>query len=185
MKTTKILGIVGSLRKASVNKKLMEAFKQAAPEGVTVEIADISMLPLYNEELEANFPEAAKALKAKIREADGIIIATPEYNRSIPGVLKNSIDWTSRPYGDSAWDGKLVVTVGASPGNVGTAVAQSHLKETLVYLNATIVGQPEFYLGGAYGKFGENGALTDAKTKEFVAKLLETFVARIRKQLSF
>jgi len=181
MATIKILGIVGSLRKASVNRKLMEAFKQAAPGGVSVEIADIGTLPLYNEELEANFPEAAKAIKAKIREADGILIATPEYNRSIPGVLKNAIDWTSRPYGDNAWDSKLVVTVGASPGNVGTAVAQSHLRQILAYLNTTIVGQPEFYLGAAYGKFDESGALTDTKTKEFVTKLLETFLARIRK----
>ena len=128
MKNIHIIGIVGSLRKKSINLSLMKGFAAQIPEGSTLEIADISDIPLFNQDMEADFPAVVTALKEKIRKADAVIVITPEYNRSIPGVLKNVIDWTSRPYGDGAWVGKPMLVAGATEGALGTAVAQSHLK---------------------------------------------------------
>jgi len=179
MNTIKLLGIVGSLRGASYNHALMEGFQKLAPAHIAITVARIDDLPLYNEDLEAEFPKSAAALKDAIRAADGIMIATPEYNRSIPGVLKNAIDWTSRPYGDNAWATKPVLVLGASPGAVGTAVAQSHLKQILLYLDTRVLGQPEFYLGGARDKFDAHGVLTDEKTKEHIRKALDTLTRYI------
>ena len=175
-----ILAFSGSLRKDSFNTALLDAFVAAAPEDVSIERADISTLPLFNEDAEAAFPQAAADLKAKIRAADGLLIATPEYNRSIPGVLKNAIDWTSRPYGDNAWDGKPVYVIGASIGPVSAAIAQYDLKKVMLYLNAHVLGQPEFHLGLAQGKFDAAGVLTDEDSKGYVRKALEAFVSHIR-----
>lgn len=174
-----LLTISGSLREKSFNTALLRAFALEAPQGVTVEHADISALALYNQDDEAAYPEAAQALKDKIRAADGIIIATPEYNRSIPGVLKNAIDWTSRPYGDSAWKGKPVFVVGASIGPISAALAQYHLKQIMLYLDAHVVGQPEFYVGGAGSKFAEDGTITDESTKEHIVSGIAAFTAFI------
>lgn len=174
-----ILAISGSLRKGSFNSGLLRELAKRAPQGTTVEIADIGVLPLYNQDREAEFPSEVAALKAKIKAADGIIIATPEYNRSVPGVLKNVIDWTSRPYGDSAWDGKPVYIVGATGGQIGTAVAQYALKTSMIYLNTRVLGQPEFYLGGAGDKFDADGNIIDASTIEHVEKALAAFIAFI------
>lgn len=164
----KVLGIVGSLRAHSYNRSLMNAFVAQKPEGVEMEIADISALPFFNEELESSFPEAAQTLKTQVETADVIIIATPEYNRSIPGVLKNAIDWLSRPYGKNSFSGKKVLVVGASVGPIGAALAQYDLKKMLLHGNAEVFGQPEFFLGVAGSKFDAEGTLTDDTTKEHI-----------------
>lgn len=174
-----ILALSGSLRKESFNTALLREFVKQTPQGTSIEIADIGALPLYNQDREANFPAEAAALKSKIKAADGILIATPEYNRSVPGVLKNAVDWTSRPYGDSAWDGKPVYIVGATGGQIGTAVGQYALKQSMLYLNARVLGQPEFYLSFATDKFNEKGELTDASTTEHVEKALAAFIGFI------
>ena len=170
-----ILSFSGSLRSASFNTGLIRAAMSLAAPELNITLADISALPLYNQDNESPLPPLVAELKNHIRAADGILIATPEYNRSIPGVLKNMIDWTSRPYGDSAWNGRAVATMGATAGNVGTAVAQSHLRQTLVYLNTRVMGQPEFYLSNAMEKFDNAGNLTDENTKEHLKRLLESF----------
>ena len=144
MANYKLLVISGSLRKDSLNTKLARAFIARAPEGVTMELADISTIPLYNgDEEAAHFPEVVVSLKDKIKESDGIVLITPEYNRSMPGVLKNVLDYTSRPYGDSAWTGKPVFVAGATGGPIGTALAQYDAKKVLLYVGAHPLPQPE------------------------------------------
>ncbi|OGG71192.1 hypothetical protein A3F27_02785 [Candidatus Kaiserbacteria bacterium RIFCSPHIGHO2_12_FULL_53_13] len=180
MNTQNILVIYGSLRKQSSNKALARALSELATEKMKVEVTGLDSLPFYNQDLESNFPAVAKDFKSKIRAADGIIIVTPEYNRSVPGVLKNMLDWTSRPYGDSAWDGKPVGILGTSVGAIGAALAQYHLKQILNYLNTHVMGQPEFYLN-ATDKFDAEGKLTDESTKEHVKKFLAAFEAHVAK----
>lgn len=167
-----ILALSGSLRKDSFNTALLKNLQALAPAGTTIEIADISALPLYNSDDEASFPASAQALKDKIEAADALIIATPEYNRSIPGVLKNAIDWASRPWGKNSFAGKKVLTAGVSVGKIGTAVAQSHLRQIMNYLDARVVGQPELYLGPTQGLFDEAGNIADDATKQLLAKAL-------------
>lgn len=181
MKNINIIGLVGSLRKGSMNRMLMEAARTLAPAGMAIEIAEIGNLPLFNQDFEGDPPKEVQGLKEKIIAADGVLIATPEYNRSIPGVLKNAIDWTSRPYGKSAWTGKVVAVMGASGGVLGAALAQQALKEVLLYLDTRVIGQPEFFLGGAHEKFNEAGILTDEGTKQRLVKLLETLAAEVRR----
>ncbi len=173
MQKKNILAFVGSLRKGSFNKGLMRAVVAAAPAEMKVTTIDFSWLPMFNQDMEAQFPAEIAELKNKIKAADGIIIATPEYNRSVPGFLKNMIDWTSRPYGDNAWAGKPVVVTGAG-GQISTALAQYHLKQIMLYLDARVLGQPELYVS-ASGKFDESGNLTDEKTKEYIGRLWATF----------
>jgi chromate reductase len=174
-----IVALSGSLRKDSFNTALLRALQALAPEGMQIEIADISNLPLYNQDDEAAFPAAAKELKDTIEAADGIIIATPEYNRSIPGVVKNAIDWASRPWGQNSFAGKPVLTMGVSVGKIGTAVAQSHLRQVLIYLDMQVIGQPELYFGPAQGMFDEGG-ITDESTKELLTKALQVLADRAR-----
>lgn len=171
-----ILALSGSLRADSYNTALLRAFAARVPEGVTMRIVSLGDLPLYNQDLETTFPESAHALKEAVKAADGILIATPEYNRSIPGVLKNALDWTSRPYGDSAWKGKPVYVIGASVGPLSAALAQYDLKKILLYLDAHVLGQPEFYLGNASDKFAPDGSLTDEKTRTHIDVALATFI---------
>jgi chromate reductase len=190
MKT--ILAISGSSRRAefdpsienpfargSFNSALLKAFEAAAPEGVKVEHVSKVDFPIFDQDLEADFPPQVTELKNRIRAADGVVIATPEYNRSIPPYLKNLVDWTSRPYGDSAWNGKPVYAIGASGGMVGTAMAQGVLKQSLLYLNARVMGQPEFYMTGAHAKFDASGVLTDEDTKKLLASAWEAFLTFI------
>ncbi len=169
----KILGIVGSLRKNSFNRLLMNAFLTQKPDTVTMEIAEISSLPFYSEDSESEFPESAQSLKTKIENADVIIIATPEYNRSVPGVLKNAIDWVSRPYGENSFSEKKVLVVGASVGPTGAAMAQYDLKKMLLHGNAHVLGQPEFFVGIAGSKFNDEGILTDTATQEHITSAWE------------
>lgn len=179
--TYNLLGISGSLRKGSFNTSLLNALKERLPEGATMEVFDIGTLPLYNQDQDAGMPQAALDLKAKAKAADAIVFVTPEYNRSIPGVLKNAIDWASRPYGDNAWAGKPVFVMGATGGHVGTAVAQYALKQSLLYLDMRVMGQPEFFLGSAQEKFDGEGNLTDESTKQHIDKAIASFLPFIDK----
>lgn len=173
-----ILALSGSLRKDSFNTALLRSLQPLAPEGMMIRIADIRSLPLYDQDAEAAFPAEAKALKDAVEAADGIIIATPEYNRSVPGVLKNAIDWVSRPWGQNSFAGKPVLTMGVSVGKIGTAVAQSHLRQILAYLDTNIVGQPELYLGPAQELFNAEGTITNEQTKELLTKALAVLAGR-------
>ena len=182
MDTIKIVGVAGSLRKMSINRSLLNALKETAPKEVSFEILEMGDLPLFNQDAEmANYPKEAQALKDKIAAAHGAVIVTPEYNRSIPGVLKNFLDWTSRPYGKNAWAKKVVGVTGASGGAIGTALAQYHLKQILLYLDARVLGQPELYVNNAGQKINEQGVLTDAATKEHIVKFWNAFLAEVRR----
>jgi len=171
-----ILGIVGSLRRASYNRGLMRAAEELLPEGAALTVADISGLPLFSEDLEADAPAAALALKRQVREADAILIATPEYNYSIPGALKNAIDWASRPYGDNSFDGKPAAIMGASVGMLGTARAQYHLRQVFVFLNMHPLNQPEIMVPFAQQNFDAEGNLTNEKTREMISQMLQSLV---------
>lgn len=172
----KIAAFSGSLRKESFNTKLVKAFQKLAPSGVTVEIIDISRLPLINEDLEADLPNSVVELHKCIESADGILLATPEYNRSYSPVLKNALDWGSRPEGQNKWNKKPAIVVGCTPYALGAFGAQHHLRQVLVYLNMYPVQQPEFYLGKAGDKFDEQGNLTDETTRKLIAGLWKEYV---------
>ena len=169
-----ILGIAGSLRRQSYNRSALRAAKQLVPAGVTLNIFELDGIPGFNEDDEKNPPAKVVELKKQIRAADAVLIVTPEYNYSIPGVLKNTIDWASRPYGDSAWSGKPAAIMGASVGNTGTARAQYHLRQIFVFLNIFPINQPEVMIGNAAERFDAQGNLTDEKTKERIRKLLQS-----------
>jgi len=176
-KRISILGFAGSLRKVSYNRSLLSAALEMVPNEATLEIFDLDGIPPFNQDLENQPPEKVKEFKAKIRAADAILIATPEYNYSIPGVLKNAIDWASRPYGDSAFDGKPVAVMGASIGMLGTARAQYHLRQSFVFLNMHPLNQPEVMVPFVQEKIDQNGKVTDEKTKKKIGELLESLVA--------
>ena len=175
-KPIRILGIAGSLRKASFNRGVLRAATELAPAGVSIEIFELDGIPGFNQDQEQNPPEMVTEFKRKIREADAILFVTPEYNYSVPGVLKNAIDWASRPYGDSAWNGKPAAIMGASVGAIATARAQYHLRQMMVFLNMFPVNQPEVMIGNAGERFDEQGNLTDESTKEFIRQLLHNLV---------
>ena len=177
-----ILGITGSLRKASFNTALLRAATELSPPDVNIEIADLAGIPPFNQDDELSPPAAVSDLKRRIRAADGVLFSTPEYNYSIPGVLKNAIDWISRPYGDNAWDGKPVAVMGASPGPLGTARCQYHLRQSFLNLNVIAVTRPEVMLGNANQRFDEDLRLVDEKSREMVGRLIEALAALIRKQ---
>lgn len=176
-KVFNILGFAGSLRKESYNKSLLGAALELVPEGVELEIFDLEGIPLFNQDLENQPAEKVKEFKAKIRAADAILIATPEYNYSIPGVLKNAIDCASRPYGDNAFAHKPVAVMGASPGMIGTARAQYHLRQCFVFLSCFALNQPEIMVSFAKEKIDKDGKVTDQKTRELIRQLLENLVA--------
>lgn len=175
-KPIRILGIAGSLRRESYNRAALRAATQLVPDGATIDIFEIDGLPGFNEDDEKNPPPKVVELKQRIREADAILIVTPEYNYSVPGVLKNAIDWASRPYGDSAWNGKPVAIMGASIGAIGTARAQYHLRQMFVFLNMFAVNQPEVMIGNASERFDAQGNLTDETTKDLMRQLLQNLV---------
>ena len=177
---TKIAVFVGSLQTNSLNKKLTENLERLAPEGVEFEYVDLN-LPLFNQDLEADFPAEAKKVKEQVEAADGVLFATPEYNRSIPGVLKNAIDWASRPWGANSFDGKPVGIVGATISPVGTAVAQSDLRHIAGYLNTRLMGQPELYLSLAGNKFNEDGTI-EAGSEELLKTYIESFTQWVSRE---
>ena len=180
-KQIRILGIAGSLRRESYNRAALRAATQLVPEGATIDIFELDGIPGFNEDEEQNPPAKVVELKRMIRGADAILIVTPEYNYSVPGVLKNAIDWASRPYGDSAWNGKPAAIMGASIGAIGTARAQYHLRQMMVFLNMFPINQPEVMIGNASKRFDAEGNLTDDTTKDFVRQLLQSLVEWTRR----
>jgi chromate reductase len=171
-----ILGFAGSLRKNSYNKALLRAAAELMPKDAVLKVHELEGIPLFNQDLEARPPEKVKQFKAGIKAADAILIATPEYNYSIPGLLKNAVDWASRPYADNAFDGKPVAVMGASTGMFGTARAQYHLRQCFVTLNMHPMNKPEVFVTYAEEKFDEKGKLKDEETRELIAELLENLV---------
>jgi chromate reductase len=177
--------IVGSLRKESFNLKLAKSLIKLGAGQFRGAISHIDDLPLYNQDLDGNFPASAQRFKEEIKAADAVLFVTPEYNRSVPGVLKNAIDWASRPYGTSAWAKKPVAIAGTSPSATGTAVSQSTLRSILVYLEMAVMGQPEVYLQFKDGLIDIDGNITNDKTREFLANFVRQFsewVKRVKEE---
>lgn len=178
----KIIGFSGSLRKGSFNTGALEAAQQLCGDEAEIEIFDIAGFTPFDQDREKDPPENVKKLKASIRASDAVIFSSPEYNYSIPGHLKNVIDWASRPYGDSAWDGKPALIMGASSGAIGTARMQYHLRQTMVFLNMFPLNKPEIMIGNAAGRFDENGNLTDEKTRDFIRQGVAALVEETRRR---
>ena len=170
----RILGIIGSLRRASYNRAALRAAMHLMPQHAALDSFELDDIPGFNQDEEQNPPPKVIELKRRIRAADAILIVTPEYNYSIPGVLKNAIDWASRPYGDSAWNGKPVAVMGASIGTIGTARAQYHLRQVFVFLNMFPINQPEVMISNAGERFDAGGNLTDETTKKLIRQLLQS-----------
>lgn len=180
-KQVTILGFAGSLRKQSYNKALLNAAVELAPKNIKLEVFSLEEIPPFNQDLETRLPEKIRRFKAKIRAADAVLIATPEYNYSVSGVLKNSIDWASRPYGDNAFEGKPVAVMSASIGMLGGARAQYHLRQMFVFLGMHPLNRPEVIVPFAGEKIDEKGRVTDEKTREKIRELVESLAAWTRK----
>lgn len=169
----RVLGVAGSLRRGSLNRALLRAAGELAPDGVTVEIFDLSDVPLYNGDVEAaGDPAAVEALKAAIRAADGVLFASPEYNHGVPAVMKNAVDWASRPPTSAALNGKPVGIIGASPGQTGSARGQSQLRQAFEFTNSYCMPQPEILVFRAHEKFDADGRLVDEPTRRRLASYL-------------
>ena len=179
--TVKILGIAGSLRRESYNRSALKAALDLTPADARLEPFELDGIPIFNQDHEQDPPPAVVEFKRRIRDADAILFVTPEYNYSIPGVLKNAIDWASRPYGDSAWNGKPAAIMGASIGGIATARAQYHLRQIMVFLNMFPLNQPEVMIGNAAERFDADGNLTDEATKDYIRKLLQNLVEWTRR----
>ncbi len=175
--------IVGSLRKDSINKKLANALIKMAPSDFTFKVLDISGLPLYNQDEDGNPAQSVVKLKSEIKASNALLFLTPEYNRSIPGVLKNALDHASRPYGQSVWGGKPAGVIGVSVGTIGTALAQQHLRNILSYLDVPTMGQPEAFIHAKEGFFDEQGNVA-AGSKDFVQRWMDAYVAWVKKFIS-
>ena len=175
--------VVGSLRRESLNRKIANALIDIAPASLTLEIVEIGALPHYNQDDDepGKLPQSWSDFRARIRACDAVLFVTPEYNRSVPGVLKNAIDVGSRPYGQNAWDGKPAAVVSVSPGAIGGFGANQHLRQSLVFLNMPPLQQPEAYIGHAGQLFDAAGKLTNDSTRGFLRKVLEAFAAWIEK----
>jgi chromate reductase len=175
--TVRILGIAGSLRRGSFNAATLRAAQALAPSGMAIEIFDIAPIPPYNEDVrQQGFPAPVEDLRARIKAADGLLIVTPEYNYSMPGVLKNAIDWASRPP-EQPFDGKPIGLMGAAAGTLGTARAQYHLRQCFVFLNGLVMNRPEVMIPQAHNKFDAEGKLNDQATSDFIVAHLATFQA--------
>lgn len=177
--TRDVAVIVGSLREESLNRMTAHALAAEAPEGLRLEIVEIRDLSLYDPDLETAPPPPWTAFRDRIRRADAVLFVTPEYNRSVPGALKNAIDVGSRPYGQSAWDGKPGAVVSVSPGAIGGFGANHHLRQSLVFLNVAAMQQPEAYIGQAGNLFDKEGNLTSDSTRGFLKAFMEAFAAWI------
>jgi chromate reductase len=185
MSTTRdIAVIVGSLRKESFNRKLANALIAMAPPQLKLEIVEIRQLPLYNQDDDASPPATSAAFKERVQRAHAVLFVTPEYNRSVPGVLKNAIDVASRPYGKSAWNGKPGAVISLSPGAVGAFGANHHLRQSLVFLNVPAMPQPEAYIGNAAKLFDESGKLTDDPVRDFLSQFLHSFAQWIERNIA-
>lgn len=183
MSQYQIAVVIGSLRQDSFNRKLADAIIKLAPKDFSFNFVDISDLPLYNQDLDGKQPSAVAKLKSEISAAQGLLFVTPEYNRSIPGVLKNALDHGSRPYGQNAWAGKPAGVLGISVGTIGTALAQQHLRNILAYLDVPTLGQPEVFLQAKEGLFDENGNI-GADSKKFLQNWMDKYVAWVKKLAS-
>lgn len=172
MGNVNIFGFAGSLRKQSYNKAVLRVAANLNLRDITVETFDLEGIPLFNQDLESQPAEKVREFKAKIKAADAILIATPEYNYSIPGVLKNALDWASRPHGDNALEGKPVGIMGASIGMMGSSRAQYHLRQCFVWLNMHPLNKPEVMVSTAQDKVDQDGTITDAKTREKIAEIV-------------
>ncbi len=173
--------MAGSLRRQSYNRSALRAAGELLPADTVLDTYELGEFPLFNQDLEQSPPPIVAEFKKKIREADAILFATPEYNYSISGVLKNAIDWGSRPYGDSAWEGKPAAIMGASGGALGTARAQYQLRQMMVWLDMHPMNRPEVMIGNAAQKFDERGNLTDERTRELIRQLLDGLVKWTRR----
>jgi chromate reductase, NAD(P)H dehydrogenase (quinone) len=180
MKSIQIGVVVGSLRRDSFNRKLAQALAKIAPVDVTFKTIEIGDLPLYNQDDDAKPAEAVKRLKAEVSGSQGLLFVTPEYNRSIPGVLKNALDHASRPYGQSVWKGKPAGVIGVSVGAIGTSLAQQHLRNILAYLDVPTLGQPEAFLQASDDLFKADGSIGD-KSAKFVQQWMDAYVAWVRR----
>ena len=179
MAQKKIAVLVGSLRKESFNRKMAKALMKVSPDSLGLEIIEIGGLPLYNQDLDDNPPAAWSEFRERLKKFDGFLFVTPEYNRSVPGVLKNAIDVGSRPYGKNSWAGKPGAVVSVSPGAIGGFGANHHLRQSLVFLNVPAMPQPEAYIGKAGDLFDERGDLFNESTREFAVKFMNAFAAWI------
>ncbi|HLH88243.1 MAG TPA: NAD(P)H-dependent oxidoreductase [Xanthobacteraceae bacterium] len=183
MSTKTVAVLVGSLRKDSFNRKVANALSALAPASLKLQIIEIGALPLYNQDddVPGKVPPAWQAFRDQLKAADAVLFVTPEYNRSVPGVLKNAIDVGSRPYGQSSWDGKPGAVISVSPGAIGAYGANHHLRQSMVFLNVPMMQQPEAYVGGAATLFDDKGNLSNAGTREFLAKFINAFADWIEK----
>lgn len=175
----KIAVLVGSLRAESLNKKLAKNVEALLPDGVEFDYIDYSAVPLFNQDLEADYPASAQKVKDAIEAADAVLFVTPEYNRAIPGVLKNVIDWLSRPWGHNSLEHKPAAVIGASGSTLGTALAQTQLKSVLLYLDTYLIGQPEIYVASAMDVFDEQDVANEY-TREKLKHFIERFVDHIQ-----
>ena len=182
MSQIKVAVVVGSLRKASFNHQLAVALGKLAPSDFSFDILEIGDLPLYNQDDDANQAEPVKRLKSQLAAAQALLFVTPEYNRSIPGVLKNAIDHASRPYGQSAWGGKPAGLIGVSVGAIGTAMAQQHLRNVLAYLDVPTLGQPEAFIQAKEGLFNPDGSIGEASQK-FLQGWMDKYVGWVKKHV--
>lgn len=172
-----VVVLIGSLRKDSLNRKLAKTLIDLAPAPLDSSVVEIDQLPLYDQDLDDDPPASWRAFRQRIKAAEAILFVTPEYNRSIPAPLKNAIDVGSRPYGESAWEGKPAAVISASPSAVGGFGANHHLRQCLVYLNVPAMQQPEAYVGHADKLFDAGGALANDSTREFLRKFMQAFGA--------
>jgi chromate reductase, NAD(P)H dehydrogenase (quinone) len=177
MTTYRVGYIVGSLASQSINRKLAKALALLAPAGLELKEVPYRDLPIYSYDYDGNFPEPARAFKRAIEEADGILFVTPEYNRSIPGGLKNAIDWASRPHGKNSFTKKPSAVIGTSPGKIGTAVAQQQLRSVLSFCNSPQMNSPEAYIQFTKDLIDDEGEVRDDSTKEFLRKFMQEFHA--------
>ncbi|MBE7418601.1 MAG: NAD(P)H-dependent oxidoreductase [Ideonella sp.] len=181
MKPCKVAALVGSLRKDSHNKRLLLAVTKLAPAHLTFETVRIDDLPLYSQDFDGDYPPNARRLKRDIESAQALLFVTPEYNRSVPGVLKNAIDIASRPWGTNSFKGKPAAVIGASIGAVGTAVAQDHLRGSLHFLDVPTLGQPEVYLQARDGLIAPDGTVTDESTRKFLQGFVDAYAAWVER----
>ena len=171
--------LVGSLRREAFSRKMAHALSELAPSSLKLDIVEIGDLPLYNQDLDSTPPQSWTAFRDAIRAADAVLFVTPEYNRSIPAGLKNALDVGSRPYGQSAWNGKPGAVVSVSPGAIAAFGANHHLRQSLVFLNVPVLQQPEAYIGGVDKLFDTSGRLSNDSTAEFLQKFMSAFAAWI------
>jgi chromate reductase len=174
--------VVGSLRRESFNRQLAQAVISLAPADFTFEFIDIGSLPLYSQDYDADYPEVAKHLKQRVEAADGLLFVTPEYNRSMPGVLKNALDWGSRPWGTNSWRNKPGAVLGTSVGATGTALAQQHLRNVLAYLDVPTLGQPEVFIKHDPAAINAKGEIVNDGTRKFLQSFVDRYVAWVKLQ---